>query len=245
MRIHIVNPNTTVSMTIKIAAAARRAASAGTEIIATTSADGPPSIEGFFDGALSLPGLLEQIQKAERAHVDAHVIACFDDTGLDAARSLARAPVVGIGEAGYHVAALVARRFSVVTTLANSIPVLEENLARYGLGGRCVAVRAAGVPVLALEEENSVACERISDEIAQSIREDGAEAVVLGCAGMADLAASLARRHGVPVIEGVSAAVKLAQSLAGLGLATSKVGSWAPPPAKSYGGRFAAFGQPA
>lgn len=243
MRIHVVNPNTTASMTAKIAAAARRAAALGTEIIAATSADGPSSIEGFFDGALSLAGLLEQVRKAEAMRVGAHIIACFDDTGLDAARSLAVAPIVGIGEAAYHVASLVARRFSVVTTLANSIPVLEENLTRYGLTARCVAVRAAGVPVLALEAGDGAAYARISDEIAESIREDGAEAVVLGCAGMADLAAALSDRHGVPVVEGVSAAVKLAESLAALGLATSKVGAWAPPPAKTYVGRLAFFGE--
>jgi allantoin racemase len=242
MRIHVVNPNTTVSMTAKIAEAARAAAGAGTEIIAATSADGPVSIEGYFDGALSLPGLLAKIHDAERMSIDAHIIACFDDTGLDAARSLANAPVVGIGEAAYHVASLVARKFSVVTTMANSIPVIEENLVRYGLIARCASVRAAGVPVLALEDPESPARERISSEIARAISEDGAGAVVLGCAGMADLAKAMSRTHRVPIVEGVSSAVRLAESLVGLGLATSKVGAWAPPPAKRYTGLFAAVG---
>ena len=64
MRIHVVNPNTTVSMTAKIADAARAAAGAGTEIVAATSAKGPVSIEGYFDGAMSLPGLLAAIHAA-------------------------------------------------------------------------------------------------------------------------------------------------------------------------------------
>jgi allantoin racemase len=233
MRIHVVNPNTTVSMTAKIADAARAAVGAGTEIVAATSAKGPVSIEGYFDGAMSLPGLLDKIGEAERRGVDAHVIACFDDTGLDAARSLAKAPVVGIGEAAYHLASLVARKFSVVTTMANSVPVIEENLVRYGLLTRCASVRAAGVPVLALEEPNSPARERISSEIAKAISQDGACAVVLGCAGMADLAKALSRTHRVPIVEGVSSAVRLAETLVGVGLATSKVGAWAPPPAKT------------
>ncbi len=239
MRVHVVNPNTTASMTVKIAAAARVAAASGTEIVAATSAEGPVSIEGFFDGALSLPGLLAAILTAERAGVDAHVIACFDDTGLDAARSLAEAPVVGIGEAAYHLAALVSGEFSVGTTLARSIPVLEQNLRRYGLMARCASVRAAGVPVLALEQADGAARARISDEIAPALREDRAEAIVLGCAGMADLAASLAAEHGVPVIEGVGAAVKLAEALAGLRLRTSKIGGWVAPTAKPYAGNFA------
>ena len=241
MRIHIVNPNTTTAMTDKVAIAARAAASPGTEILATTSADGPVSIEGFFDGALSLPGLLVEIARARAMKVDAHIIACFDDTGLDAARSLADAPVIGIGEAAYHLATLVGGRFSVVTTLARSIPVLEQNLVRYGLAFRCASVRAAGVPVLALEKPNGPARERISDEIAAALADDRADAIVLGCAGMADLAAVLAARHGVPVVEGVAAAVKLAEALAGLKLRTSKSGGWAEPRAKPYAGYLAAF----
>ncbi len=232
MRIQIVNPNSTVPMTEKIAAAARLAAAAGTEILAATSLAGPPSIQGYHDGALALPGLLAEIGRGKSDGVGAHIIACFDDTGLDAARSLASAPVIGIGEAGYHLASLIAARFSVVTTLSCSIPILEDNLRRYGLAARCVRVRASDVPVLALEEPGSDARRRISAEIATAIAEDRAEAIVLGCAGMADLAAALAREHGIPVVDGVAAAVKLAESLVSLGLSTSKSGGWAFPHAK-------------
>ena len=229
MRLLVVNPNTTASMTAKIAAAARAAASPGTEIVAVNPRAGPAAIEGYFDGAMAVPGLLEEIRAGEAAGVDAHVIACFDDTGLDAARSLAKAPVIGIGEAGYHVASLVAGRFSVVTTLARSIPILEENLARYGLASRCARVRASEVAVLDLEKPGSAARDRIAVEIGDALRDDRAEAIVLGCAGMADLASDFTRRFGVPVIEGVSAAVKLAEALSGLGIATSKLGGWAAP----------------
>jgi allantoin racemase len=241
MRILIVNPNTTVAMTEKIGDAARAAAGKDTEVIAATSAEGPVSIEGFFDGALSLPGLLEEIRQGEESKVDAHIIACFDDTGLDAARSLATAPVVGIGEAAYHLASLVAGRFSVITTLSRSIPVLQQNLMRTGLAFRCASVRASEVPVLALERPNGAARQRISTEIATALREDGAEAIVLGCAGMADLAASLSAEHGVPVVEGVSAAVKLAEALVALRLQTSKSGGWASPISKPYTGRYTSF----
>ncbi len=233
MRLHVVNPNTTASMTAKIAAAARRAAAVGVEILATNPERGPASIEGFYDGALAVPGMLARIGEAEVAGVNAHIIACFDDTGLDAARCLARAPVVGIGEAAAHLATLVAGKFTVVTMMDRSIPVLEGNLARYGFAGRCARVRALGVPVLALEEPGSTARARLSDEIAAALRQDQADAIVLGCAGMADLAAALQEKHGIPVIEGVAAAVQLAGSLVALGLTTSKVGGWAAPVAKA------------
>src|SRR5580692_6768240 len=96
MRILVVNPNTTAAMTEKIGQAARAAAAAGTEIIAVNPEDGPVSIEGYYDEAFSVPGLLAEIARGEASGVAAHIIACFDDTGLEAARSLASAPVIGI-----------------------------------------------------------------------------------------------------------------------------------------------------
>src|SRR5271157_6434371 len=153
MRIQVINPNTTASMTAKIGAAAKAAASPGVEIRAVNPEFGPPSIEGYFDEAFSVPGLLAEIGKA--ADADAFVIACFDDTGLEAARCATHAPVVGIGEAAFHMASLVAEKFSVVTTLARSIAPIEHNLMKYGLSSRCARVRASNVPVLTLEEPGS------------------------------------------------------------------------------------------
>jgi allantoin racemase len=238
MKILVVNPNTTASMTAKIGRAAQAAAAPGTTIQAVNPADGPPSIEGYFDEAFSLPGLLHEI-RANRA--DAYVLACFDDTGLDAARCAVDEPVVGIGEAAFHMASLIAGRFAVVTTLARSLPAIEHNLMRYGLASRCTRVRASDVPVLDLEVKGSGARERISQEIARARDDDHAEAVVLGCAGMADLAASLSHEHGIPVLDGVACAIKLCEGLTALGLRTSKVGGYAAPRSKAYAGVFARY----
>lgn len=241
MRLHVVNPNTTASMTAKIAAAARSVALPGTVIDARQPAMGPVSIEGFYDEAFAVPGMLGCIRDADRDGANAHIIACFDDTGLDAARAAAKATVIGIGEAGFHMASLVAARFAVVTTLAVSIVPIEHNLKKYGIAERCTRVRAAEVPVLALEERNVDALARISAEITAAIRDDRAEAIVLGCAGMADLAAELATTHGLPVIDGVAAAVTLAESLVRLGLTTSRLGPYAAPRSKTYSGIFSSF----
>ena len=232
MLINIVNPNTTASMTAKIGAAARVVAAPGTEILAVNSMQGPASIEGYYDEAMSLPGMLAEIGNGEAAGAGAHIIACFDDTGLEAARCLAQAPVIGIGEAAFHLASLIAHRFSVVTTLSRSIAAIETNLMKYGLDRRCAKVRAAEVPVLALEDPASNARRDISAEIARAVREDRAGAIVLGCAGMADLAAALSAEHGLPVVDGVAAAVKLAEALSVLRLKTSKLDGYAAPRAK-------------
>ena len=227
MQILTVNPNSTVSMTEKIAKSARHIARQGTEIIAANPADSPASIEGYFDEAMCLPGLIEVVESHKDA--DAVVIACFDDTGLEAVRCVTAAPVIGIGEAAFHVASMVSCKFSVVTTLARSVPAIEHNLARYGLRSRCVRVRSSEVPVLDLETNSGDAREKIESEIEEAIDQDRAEAIVLGCAGMTDLTAALEAKFGLPVIDGVAAAVAMCECLVQLGCKTSKTGGYAYP----------------
>ncbi|MCA1455563.1 aspartate/glutamate racemase family protein [Bradyrhizobium sp. BRP22] len=236
-RILIVNPNTTITMTETIAAAARAAASPGTEISAVTSAMGPVSIEGYYDEAFAVPGLVQALLNAQDAN--AGIIACFDDTGLDAARSAAPFPVIGICEAALITAGQLAKRIAVVTTLPRSVVPLEELVRRYGFAER-VSVTACDVAVLDLEKPGSGAQEKLCAEIERAL-EKGAEAIVLGCAGMADLAAVLSKKFGVPVIDGVAAAVKQAEALIGLKLTTSRRGAYAFPGAKNYMGLLKEF----
>ena len=227
MRLLLVNPNTTPSMTEKAGAAARAVAHADTEVIATNPAHGPASIQGFHDVALCLPGLLSEV--ARHPDADAVIIGCFDDTGLDAVRCAVDVPVVGIGEAAYHAASFLSCRFSVITTLRRSVPGIEDNLMRYGLAKKCARVRATEIPVLALEEGDPATLAKIEDKIRRSIDEDQAEAIVLGCAGMADLMRSLSDKFGLPVIDGIACATTFAEALAATGLKTSKIGGYATP----------------
>jgi allantoin racemase len=241
MRILVVNPNTTRSMTEKIGEAARAVASPGTEIVAVSPSMGPVSIEGYYDEAFAVPGLVDEVRKGEVAGFAGYVVACFDDTGVDAARCVARGPVVGIAEAAMHVATLIAGSFTIVSTLGRSAPALEHLVHKYGYNHRCRRVRTAEVPVLALEEPGSGAVTRLREEIAHAVAEDHCEAIVLGCAGMADLNAALATEFGLPVIDGVAAAVKLVEAVTGLGLGTSKSGGYAPPLPKPYAGAMERF----
>lgn len=224
MRLLVVNPNTTVSMTEKVGRAARAVARPGTEIIATNPAKGPTSIQGYLDVATCVPGLLAEIGRHE--NIDAIVVACFDDTGVDAARCLVDVPVIGIGEAAYHAASMIAAKFSVITTLARSVPGLEANLHRYGLARKCVRVRATNIPVLKLEDGDMATINLIRDEIRAAISQDSAEAIVLGCAGMADLMDQLSREFNLPVVDGVACAVTMAEALVSAGLKTSKIGAY-------------------
>ncbi len=213
MRILVINPNTTSSMTRKIAEAARLVAPPDVEIVARNPNSGPEAIQGREDGEAALPGTLAEVEKGRDERFDATILACFDDTGLDEARAISGMPTLGIGQAAFHAAMLIGKKFSVVTTLSVSVPVICKNLDSYGLAGSCIRVRASEVPVLDLERSDSDARRRVAAEIELALHEDQPGAIVLGCAGMTDLTTDLARRFNIPVIDGVVAAVGFAVGL--------------------------------
>jgi allantoin racemase len=239
MKILVVNPNTTASMTDKIRETAIAIAAPGTEIVACNPADGPVSIEGHYDEAYCVPGLLCEAKKGAAEGADALVIACFDDPGLEACREVLDIPVIGICEAAMAAASMVGHGFSVVTTLPRAVPIIEALAFKYGFERQCRKVRSAEIPVLALEEKGGGAAAKVREEVLAAIEHDHAEAVLLGCAGMTDLADALTKETGVPVIDGVAAAVKFAEAMVGLGIKTCKRRAYEAPRAKKYTGAFA------
>ncbi|PZE63119.1 aspartate/glutamate racemase family protein [Curtobacterium sp. MCBD17_021] len=243
MRIRVVNPNTTASMTAAIGRAAAAVVGTGTVVEAVQPTMGPASIESHYEEALAVPGLLEQVAAGERDGVDAIVVACFGDPGIDAARELASGPVIGIAEGAYRTAALLGRRFGVVTTLRRTTGRARELAERYGCSSLLTEVRACEVPVLRLDDPTSAARDLVIAECRQVIA-NGADAVVLGCAGMADFCAAVSDEIGAPVVDGVSAATLLAESLVRLGLTTGKHGEYAAPPPKPFTGMLAPFALP-
>ncbi|WP_028310094.1 aspartate/glutamate racemase family protein [Derxia gummosa] len=241
MLIRVINPNTSAAMTAAIGAAAARCAAPGTVIDCVNPTTGPASIEGHHDDALAAVGVIEQVRAGEALGAAGHVIACFGDPGLNAAREVATAPVIGVAEAAMHMATFVATGFSVVTTLERTCIISEHLVHNYGFTRQCRAIRACEIAVLELEDPGSGAYERIEEECRHALREDRSGAIVLGCAGMADLRDRLQGALGVPVIEGVTAAVKLLEGMAALGLRTSKRGDYAAPLPKPYTGWMARF----
>ncbi len=205
----ILNPNSSAQMTASMLDTARRFAP-NCQIEAWTSHDGPPSIQGAEDGAACLPPLLDLVRKAAGLGPRAIVIGCFDDTGLQEARAIANCPVIGIGQAAYHLAAMLGPRFSVVTTLSASIPILEANIRSYGLGGQLASVRASGVPVLDLETDRDRCYPMVLAEAELATRNDGVQSVVLGCGGMSGLPEFAGNRLSVPLIDGVRVAIRMA-----------------------------------
>ncbi len=205
----LINPNSTVSMTNAMLRTARETVPTA-KFEGWTSHDGPPAIQGEADGLLAEGPLLQLVAKASDDGAAAIIIGCFDDTALDAARKTASCPVMGIGQAAYHLAAVAGGKFSVVTTLPVSVPILEANIRAYGLGGLLSKVRASDVPVLALEQDPNAATNQVLSEIQKAVRDDDIQTVVLGCGGMVDIEKRAAHLSGIRLIDGVRAAAAFA-----------------------------------
>jgi allantoin racemase len=229
MKLLLINPNTSESMTASIAQAARAVAAPDTRIRAVEPGFGPVSIESHYDEALAAAGVAEQVRLALADPPDAVVIACFGDPGLEAARELTTAPVLGIAEAAFHAASLLATGFSVVTTMTRTCIMAERLVQRYGMHHQCRGIHGTDIPVLSLEACGESTVRDIENAARSALAQDRSGAIVLGCAGMAPLCAQLSQRLGVPVIDGVAVAVKFAEALHALGLQTSKHGDYAPP----------------
>lgn len=233
MRIWVINPNTTRTMTDTIAKCAAAVAGSDVTVTGITSEIGPESIESHYDEALSVPGVLRAVQRGEREGVDGYVIACFGDPGLDAAREVAAGPVIGIAEAAMQAASHLGTGFSIVTTLARTIGQSAHLAERYGMQRFCRGIHACEIPVLDLDTDPN-ARKIITEACREAVEVDGSDSVVLGCAGMAEMCKEISVELGVPVVDGVTAATLTVQSLVTMGLRTSKRGEYAPPPAKLY-----------
>lgn len=213
MRLLIVNPNCTASMTEAIGASARAVAGSDTDVVAVNPVGGPPSIESDDDERRCIPGLLDEVAKAVASgHApDAVVIACFGDPGLEQVRAVVDVPVLGIAQAAMHAAALSAGNFSVVTSMSSTVPT-AWSLAKTYTPSQCLGVYATDIPVLVLDSDPTT-IEPVGDLCEKALAQDGSRAIVLGCAAMATFAAPLTARLGVPVVDGVVAATLLAEAL--------------------------------
>ncbi|SDY97017.1 allantoin racemase [Jannaschia faecimaris] len=206
----LINPNSTESMTTEMVATATEL---GVSVEGWTSHGGPAAIQGPDDGKACVPPLLKLVQKASDSGATAIIIGCFDDTGLGPAREIADCPVIGVGQAAYHMAILAGRRFSVVTTLKVSVPVLTQNIQAYGFDRHLGRVRSSGVPVLALEADPVGAGAKVIAEIDRAAAEDAVDSVVLGCAGMVGIPDLYGKGRKIRLIDGVKSAVRIAAHL--------------------------------
>lgn len=235
MRILIVNVNTTAAITEAIAEQARSVAAPGTEIVGLTPYFGAESVEGNFESYLAAIAVMDRVLAYDQPY-DAVIQAGYGEHGREGLQELLDVPVVDITDAAASTAMYLGHAYSVVTTLDRTVPLIEDRLKLSGLYDRCASVRASGLAVLELEEDPQRAVDAIVEQAERAVRDDKAEVICLGCGGMAGLDEQIRQRTGVPVVDGVSAAVTIAESLVRLGLSTSKVRTYATPRVKKVVG---------
>jgi Asp/Glu/hydantoin racemase len=242
MRILLANPNTSVSVTDRIAAVARAAASPGTEIVAVTGQSGVPYIATRAEAVIGARVALELL--AEHAPgCDAAVVAAFADPGVGGARELLSIPVIGMAEAAMLTACMLGRRFSIVTFATAMAPWYRECVDYNGLAGRLASIRCVSA---VFRDINTVQQEMETQLLAacrDAVEQDEADVVVLGGAPLAGLAATLADRVDVPLVDGVAAAVRQAEVLASLKPRKATAGTFRVPASKTITGVSGALGR--
>ena len=223
MKILVINPNSDARMTELIRQSAEDFANGDFEVICKSNPTGPEFIDSYRDEVECASGMI-QLVKEHEAKVDGFVIACQDDPNLDMIKELTAKPVVGIAEASMKIASMLGHRFSIISTSIPSIPNHEIQARKYHVDGSLASVRAPGDEMKDwTHEEKYMTCARAA------IEEDLAEVIVLGCAGMADLARHMQETLGVPVIDGVACGLIIARGLIRYGVTTSRIGRYSGP----------------
>lgn len=235
MRLLVVNVNTTEAMTLAIGQRARRYAAPGTEVVALTPSFGPDSCSGNLDSHLAAIAVADCVLAYDGPY-DGVVQAGFGEHGREVLQELLDVPVVDITDAAAHLACLLGRRHAVVTTVERTVSLIEDRLLLSGVLSSCASIRPTGLDVLDLSGDRARTMDAIVDQALAAVRDDRAEVICLGCAGMADLAEAVQERVKVPVVDGIAAAVKLAEVLHALNLTTSKALTYAPADPKTIVG---------
>jgi allantoin racemase len=231
VKLLFINPNISDSVSELIRSEAQRSASPGTEIEVLTAPAGVAYIETRFE---SLLGAYATAQLAGEHHrrFDAIVVAAFGDPGLTALREVLPIPVTGLTEAALASAHLLGQRVSIIAISQRIQAWYREVVESYGFGARLASIRALDRPLAsigAVQDEHAQALKALAE---RAVDEDGADVIVLAGAPLAGLARSLNGQLPVPVVDGVSSAVRHAETLVALQAGTAQRGSFSPPPQK-------------
>jgi allantoin racemase len=217
MRILLINPNSDPGMTAAIQESASAYAAGAFEVVTVSTPEAPRFLESYEDEIRCGPGVMRILRENEGGF-DAFVIACHSDSHLNAARELTTKPVIGIGEASMKLASFLGHNFSVVTTHQHSVPGKLLQVRAYHLQELLVSIRAPE------EGEEGWSDEGLFMELSRrAIKEDGAEVIVLGCAGLSGMDRKIRETLNVPVLDGVACALIMASGFARYGVGTSKV----------------------
>lgn len=237
MRILVINPNSSTEMTRSIRETLERIKRPDASVDVIRLENAPSAIESATDGAMAVPYLLEKVRWANQKNFDAVIIACFSDPGLEPAREVSEALVLGIQQATLAVASMLGHKYSILTPLSVRIPSKEQDIRRFRMESACASIRALDLSVAETEANPELTKSRVKDVSRAAIEQDGAEVVILGCAGMVGYAEELEKDLGIIVLDPTTVAFKMAEALVDSGIRHSKRALFATPPTKDEGAR--------
>jgi Asp/Glu/hydantoin racemase len=240
MKILVANPNTSTGVTDRLLAAGKLVASSGTELLPMTAPHGVPYIATRAEATIGAAAALEMLAE-RRGGIDAAIIAAFGDPGLGGARELFDFPVVGMAEAAMLVACTLGRRFAIVSFAKALEPWFAEIVAWHGLSGRCAAIRTLDEAFRSIDDVQDEKQQVLVDLANNTVRNDTADVVILAGAPLAGMADKVKDRIPVPVVDGIQAAVTMAEGLVRLKPRKAIAGTYRRPAAKDSKGLSAAL----
>jgi allantoin racemase len=234
-RLLLINPNISDSVSDLIRAEAERSASPGTQIEVVTAPFGVAYIETRFEALIGAYAVA-QLAAEHHARFDAVIVAAFGDPGLGGLREALPCPVTGLTEAALASACLLGGRFSIVAISQRIRAWYRETVQHYGLESRLASIRALDETLADIGNVQGNQGERLLALAERCVKDDGADVIVLAGAPLAGLARSLTGRLPVPAVDGVSSAVRHAESMVALRPARARQGSFGPLPTKPHRG---------
>jgi allantoin racemase len=240
MKILVANPNTSTGVTDRLLAAGKLVASPGTELLPMTAPRGVPYIATRAEAAIGAAAALEMLAE-RRGEIDAAIVAAFGDPGLGGARELFDFPVVGMAEAAMLVACMLGRNFAIVSFAKALEPWFAEIVAWHGLSGRCAAIRTLDEAFRSIDDVQNEKEQVLVDLANSTVSNDAADVVILAGAPLAGMADKVKDRIAVPVVDGIQAAVTMAEGLVRLKPRKAVAGTYRRPAAKESKGLSSAL----
>ncbi len=222
MRILVINPNSSLEMTQSIRDSLDGVCRTDTSLDVVRLDAAPPAIESATDVAMSVPHLLDKVRWADQEGYDSVILACFSDPGLEAARETTDRLVLGIEQTTLAVAAMLGHKYTILTPRPSRIPSKEQDVRRFRQDAACASVRALDLSVEQTEADPSLTKQRVIEVARRAIEEDGAEVIILGCAGMVGYAEELEKTLGIIVLDPTTVTLKVAEALNEIGIHHSK-----------------------
>lgn len=226
-RFLIINPNTSEEMTEDIRRTVMAVKSDWAAIEVRSPDFGPRSLESFRDYALASFAML-RLCNGQKTPYDGVLVCCFGDPGLYAIKETLSCPVLGIAESSMSLALLLGQRFSILAASEKAVPMMRDMVGQYGLTARLASVEAIGLSVLEAERDKETSI-RLLTEVGKKAKDQGAETLILGCAGMTGLKHHIETALGMPVLDPVECGYRLLETLAHAGISHSRAGLYAPP----------------